>query len=799
LRWSDRKEDFRTEVLGLVKAQQVKNAVIVPVGSKGGFYPKNLPANGSREEVQQAAIAAYKTYLCGLLDITDNLVKGEVVTPPQVIRHDGDDPYLVVAADKGTATFSDIANGIARDYGFWLDDAFASGGSAGYDHKKMGITAKGGWVSVQRHFREMGIDTQSEDFTVVGIGDMAGDVFGNGMLLSRHIRLVGAFNHLHIFLDPNPDAAASFEERERLFHLPRSSWKDYNPALISQGGGVFERSAKTIPLSPEVRQRLGVTAEQMTPDELIRTLLKAPVDLLWNGGIGTYVKAVTETHEQVGDRANNALRVNGRDLRCKVVGEGGNLGFTQSGRIEYALTGGRLNTDAIDNSAGVDCSDHEVNIKIALQAAVAKQRLDTEARNRLLESMTDRVAELVLRDNFLQTQILSMMQQQGADALDAQQRLMLALEKDGLLNREIEYLPGDEEIVRRKDSRQPLTRPELAVLLAYSKLKLYPELLACNLPDDPYLVQELHEYFPEALVKTYREELESHALRREIIATSVTNSIINRMGATFFNDMAEQTGASSAAVARAFLVTREVFGLKELWHRIENMEGSITAEAQGQLALAIRLFAERMTVWLLRNRALTLPLGEEIQRLAPVVAEYTEKCLSLLAESSRQRYENRLNLHLAADVPEEMAETIARLGALASAYDIAVVAELTGQKVETIGKVYFAAGEALELGWLRERAQLLPAGSAWDRQAVTLLVSAFYHEQRRLTVEVLKTPSVDFSAPKEAFLLWQNQESAPERKEAIAQVNRMLKDFHNLPQLSFPMLLLAQRAIEAVR
>ncbi|HET7921536.1 MAG TPA: NAD-glutamate dehydrogenase, partial [Gammaproteobacteria bacterium] len=478
IRWSDRREDFRTEVLGLMKAQQVKNTVIVPVGSKGGFYVKQPPRSGNREDLIREGIACYQTFMRGLLDITDNIVDGQIVPPSNVVRHDGDDPYLVVAADKGTATFSDIANGVAREYGFWLDDAFASGGSAGYDHKGMGITAKGGWESVKRHFREMGVDTQSADFTVAGIGDMSGDVFGNGMLLSPHIRLIAAFDHRHIFLDPGPQATSSFAERKRLFELPRSSWADYDTKLISEGGGVFPRSAKIIKLSPEVRAALDTDAHQLTPNDLIRAILKAPVDLLWNGGIGTYVKSSQESNNTVGDRSNDAIRVNGRDLRCKVVGEGGNLGCTQLGRVEYALNGGRINTDFIDNSAGVDCSDHEVNIKILLNVVAGEKRFTEMQRNKLLAEMTDEVGELVLRDNYMQAQALSIAESQAAARINEHVYLMRTLERSGLLNRVIEFLPDTEELKARRAAGRGLVRPELAVLLAYSKISIYNALLA---------------------------------------------------------------------------------------------------------------------------------------------------------------------------------------------------------------------------------------------------------------------------------------------------------------------------------
>ncbi|HXF45825.1 MAG TPA: NAD-glutamate dehydrogenase domain-containing protein, partial [Burkholderiaceae bacterium] len=550
LRWSDRPEDYRTEVLGLVKAQMVKNTVIVPVGSKGGFVLKKAPPASDRDAYLAEGVACYQDYLRGLLDLTDNRVGDRVVPPPQVVRHDGDDPYLVVAADKGTATFSDYANAVAHEYGFWLGDAFASGGSAGYDHKKMGITARGAWESVKRHFRELGIDTQTTDFTVVGIGDMSGDVFGNGMLLSKHIKLVAAFDHRHIFIDPDPDPACSWEERKRLFELPRSCWADYDATLISAGGGVWPRAAKSIPISPQARRALGIEAEALTPNELIAAILRAPVDLLYNGGIGTYVKASTETHAEVGDRANDAVRVDGRELRCRVVAEGGNLGFTQRGRVEAALAGVRLYTDAIDNSAGVDTSDHEVNIKILLGLAIAEGELTEKQRNALLASMTDEVAALVLRDNYFQTQAISYTARIGVKLLDQQARFIRFLEKSGRLNRALEFLPSDEEIAERKARGIGLTRPELAVLLAYSKMWLFDELLASDVPEDPWIGTALARYFPAALRERFAAYIPRHPLRREIIATHVLNSMINRAGATFVHRLMETTGAAPPQIVR---------------------------------------------------------------------------------------------------------------------------------------------------------------------------------------------------------------------------------------------------------
>ena len=580
LRWSDRREDFRTEVLGLMKAQNVKNTLIVPVGAKGGFVPKRMPAGASREDVQREGVECYRTFIRGLLDLTDNIVAGKLVSPPNVVRKDADDAYLVVAADKGTATFSDIANGIAAEYQFWLSDAFASGGSAGYDHKKMGITARGAWECVKRHFREMGIDTQSQDFTAIGIGDMSGDVFGNGMLQSQHTKLVAAFNHQHIFVDPDPDPAASFAERQRLFSLPRSGWQDYNAKLLSKGGAVYSRSTKELRLSVPVKNMLGLDRDTVTPIELIRSILRMPVDLLWNGGIGTYVKATDETHLQVGDRSNDALRVNAADLRCKVVGEGGNLGFTQRARIEYALKGGRINTDFVDNSGGVDCSDHEVNIKILLNNAPPRFALTLAKRNRLLADMTDEVAALVLRDNYLQSQALSMMEGRSVSDLLENAYTIRSLEVVGQLDRALEFLPTSEEIDERHKAGRGLTRPELAIVLAYSKMALYSRLIESDVPEDPYLGHELERYFPPQIEKHCGQYLRTHRLRREIISTATTNSMVNRMGAAFARRTQEDTGVNAATVVRAYAIAREAFAMRKTWGDIEKLDNRIDASTQ---------------------------------------------------------------------------------------------------------------------------------------------------------------------------------------------------------------------------
>ena len=657
-----------------MKAQMVKNAVIVPVGSKGGFVLKKAPQSSDREAFLQEGIECYTLYLQGLLDITDNLVDGKVVPPSNVVRHDEDDPYLVVAADKGTATFSDIANGVSHAYGFWLGDAFASGGSVGYDHKKMAITARGAWISVTRHFKEMDKDIAREDFTCIGIGDMAGDVFGNGMLLSKHTKLLAAFNHQHIFIDPNPDAATSFEERQRLFNLPRSSWKDYDAKLISQGGGVFERSAKHITISEEARVAIGASKTGFTPDELIRAILTAPADLLWNGGIGTYVKSEDESHEQVGDRANNGVRVGGKDLRCKVIGEGGNLGFTQKGRIEFAKAGGRLNTDAIDNSAGVDCSDHEVNIKIAFSRLLGSGKLTPGKRDAVLGSMTDEVAELVLKDNTLQTLALSVAEHIGAEKLDEQTRLIYALEKKGLLSRTIEFLPNDKQLADLKVASRGLTRPELAVLLSYSKMDLYKSLIESNVLDDAYFEAELLRYFPQVMQKEYREALAAHPLKREIIATVLTNSLVNRVGCSFVNEMVEHLEASPRDIAVAYALVRDAFGLRGFWRALDDLTGIIPVSQQAQTFAELQRFVETLVAWLLTHE--NTPL-----HIASVKTRIIDPAKKLAA--SMQPGEA-----VASDLPPPLADFMARLGTFESAFDIVQLSSESGLGQEAVAKIY---------------------------------------------------------------------------------------------------------------
>ena len=735
LRWSDRREDFRTEILGLMKAQNVKNTLIVPVGAKGGFVVKRPPA-GRGEDVQAEVVACYQTFIRGLLDLTDNILAGRIVPPPRLVRHDGDDPYLVVAADKGTATFSDIANAISAEYGFWLSDAFASGGSAGYDHKKMGITARGGWECVKRHFRELGIDTQKMDFTVVGVGDMSGDVFGNGMLLSRHIRLQAAFDHRHIFIDPNPDPAASFAERARLFALPRSSWDDYDRRKLSRGGGIFARTAKSIALPAEARALLGLEAASATPNEIMRAILRAPVDLLWNGGIGTYVKAQDERNAEVGDRANDALRINGRELRAKVVGEGGNLGLTQRGRVEYALAGGRLNTDFIDNSAGVNTSDVEVNIKILLNPLVAERKLSRADRNRLLSRQTSEVASLVLRNNYLQSQALSTLEAQSAARLPEFQHLIRSLERSGELSRALEFLPSDDELAERRKSGIGLTRPELAILLAYSKIWLNNHLLASDVPEDPYLSAELERYFPAPVRERFPRAIARHRLRREIIATATTNSLVNRMGPTFVPRAQEDTGAGPAQVARAYSAAREIFAMRALWEHIEALDNKVPAGLQYEGSFQTSRLLRHATYWLLTSRS-SLQVDAAVGEFRAGVRALEAEIPQALTGAELTRFEESRARLAASGMPPPLASRVASLEALNAALDIVEISAAHRVSVSETARVYFEVGTRIGFDWLRARIEKLAVDGPWQAIARTGLRDAALRVQRRLSERVL--------------------------------------------------------------
>ncbi len=769
LRWSDRREDFRTEVLGLVKAQMVKNAVIVPVGAKGGFVVKTRVDPADREAWLAEGVACYRTFVQGLLDVSDNIVAGQVVPPRDLVRHDGDDPYLVVAADKGTATFSDIANDIALENGFWLGDAFASGGSAGYDHKAMGITARGAWESVKRHFLELDTDVQTQPFTVVGIGDMSGDVFGNGMLLSEQIRLVAAFDHRHVFLDPDPDPTASFRERERLFHLPRSSWDDYDKALISKGGGVFPRTAKAIPLSPQVRARLGVEAGSLTPAELIRAILLAPVDLLWNGGIGTYVKARAESHTEVGDKANDAVRVDGADLRCRVVGEGGNLGLTQRGRVEFALAGGHVNTDAIDNSAGVDTSDHEVNIKILLDQAVTSGDLTQKQRNELLEQMTDEVARLVLRDNYEQNVALANARAQSLSMLPVHRRYLDVLERTGHVDRALEFLPDDPELDERAAAGIGLTGPEFAVLMAWTKIWLTQDILASDVPEDPYLSHELEHYFPAPLRVRFREQMGSHRLRREIIATALVNRMVNHAGTTFAYRMGEELAAAASDVVRAHTVASEVFAVPQLWREVEALDTRVPTATQTTLLLEGRRLVERASRWLLTTPRQPLDIAATIRTYQSGAVEVTQRLPEWLTPEAAEAVTATAERWASQGVPHDLAVRVAGFPLAYNALDVVEVAAGSGRPVEEVAPLYFALDGMLEIGRLRRRVVALPRADRWQSLARTALRDDLDAAQAALAAEILTT--TEPGPPDKRIATWSERNAA-----AVARAGQVLND-----------------------
>jgi len=769
LRWSDRRDDFRTEILGLVKAQMVKNTVIVPVGAKGGFYAKRLPDPGDREAWMSEGVACYRTFIRGLLDLTDNLAGGETVPPERVVRHDGDDSYLVVAADKGTATFSDIANEVSADYGFWLGDAFASGGSAGYDHKAMGITARGAWVSVRRHFRELGVDCQSEDFTVVGVGDMSGDVFGNGMLCSEHIRLVAAFDHRDIFVDPDPDAASSYAERKRLFELPRSSWQDYDSSLISEGGGVFSRRAKSIAVSAGMREALGIEdgVERMTPAELIHAILLAPADLLWNGGIGTYVKASTETDAEVGDKTNDAIRVDGHDLRVRVVGEGGNLGLTQRGRIELAAGGGRVNTDFIDNSAGVDTSDHEVNLKILLDRVVADGDLSTEERNSLLASMTEEVADLVLADNDSQNLALANAAKNAPSLLHVHEQWMRQLESDGLLDRDLEAMPDTKEVERRIEEGGALTQPELAVLMSYTKLVLADRLLATDLPEDPYLEQDLVGYFPEPIRDGYAEQIAQHPLRREIIVTQVVGDLVDGAGMTYWPRLSAETGADVADLTRANFVAREIYASLPWRRDVAEQDNKVDAAVQTRLRVEMRTLVERASRWLLTHRR---GAGSQdlVDHFSGPVQETLARLPELLAGRELAAYDERRETWVWAGVPEDMAARAATFQvayALLHVVDIATELDLAP---EVVARVHFALGERVGLPMLQQRIVELPRADQWQTMARAALRDDLHAVHAGLTSQLLSGAEAPAEAEVDDLVRAWEEHRAGEVERAVA-------------------------------
>ncbi|MGH8223750.1 MAG: NAD-glutamate dehydrogenase, partial [Woeseiaceae bacterium] len=787
IRWSDRREDFRTEVLGLMKAQVVKNTVIVPTGAKGGFVPKRMP-RGDRDTVLAEAIACYRIFISGLLDLTDNVVDGQVVPPPDVLRRDGDDPYLVVAADKGTATFSDIANALSAEYGFWLDDAFASGGSVGYDHKKIGITARGAWEAVKRHFREQGVDVQSEPFTVAGIGDMSGDVFGNGMLLSTKIRLVAAFNHEHIFLDPDPDTEASYAERRRLFDLPRSSWADYDEKIITKGGGVYSRQSKQIKVSNEVRALLRIDEQALQPGELIRAILRMPVDLLWNGGIGTYVKASSESHADVGDRSNDGVRVNANQLRCKVIGEGGNLGLTQRARIEYSLNGGRVNTDFIDNSAGVDCSDREVNIKILLGAAEKETGLTRARRNRLLAEMTEDVAAFVLRNNYLQTQAISMMEARARERLDESARLIVNLEKTGLLDRGLEFLPDEAEIEERREKKQGLTRPEIAVILSYAKIDLYNGLAESPQTLEDFLTMDPQRYFPPVLRRRYGELIPGHRLSREILATLIANNIVNRMGPAFVKRVQQDTGADVVAIARAYVVAREVCEASEIWRTIESLDNRIPATVQQTMMFEVSRILRHACYWLLWRYGDALDIVEAVGQLKSGMATVYSRVFTFVSSVAKERLKRVADENIRLGVPEKLARKMAGLLLTRGGLDITDLANVHDRDLVDTARMYSVLSDRLGFIWLNRSVEELAVQGRWQAMARSNLRDEFYLIRRDLSTSLLKHRGE--AKPIDVFEAWLRRNDAGVRKLDVVLAEMKLR-----PEIDFAMLSVAAQEL----
>jgi glutamate dehydrogenase len=754
LRWSDRREDFRTEILGLMKAQMVKNAVIVPVGAKGGFVVKRPPAE--RGALRDEVLACYRQLVGGLLDLTDNLVEDRSVPPEDLIRYDGDDPYLVVAADKGTATFSDTANEVAARYGFWLGDAFASGGATGYDHKAMGITARGAWECVRQHFQASGVDYTRAPFTVVGIGDMSGDVFGNGLLLSPGIKLIAAFDHRHVFIDPDPDPRASFEERRRLFALPTSSWADYDPTLLSAGGGVYPRTLKSVHLSPQACEVLGTRAEILTPADLIRILLRAPVDLLWNGGIGTYVRAAGERDADVGDRGNDAVRIPATALRCKVIGEGGNLGLTQLARVEFARRGGRLDTDFVHNAGGVSCSDHEVNIKILLDRVVAEGDLTVKQRNALLEEMTDEVARLVLKDCYWQCRAVGLDELRAPSLLSEHSRFIRALEQRGALNRALEYLPNEEALAERRSAGEGLTRPELAVVLSYAKHTLYESLLASNLPEDPCLAPELVRYFPRPLRERFPERIRAHRLRREILAASVSNRLLNRMGSTFVFRLQEDLGAAPADVVRAHIVAWEVLAMRRLWSEVAGLDAQVEDRVQREMLSAGARLMARTTRWLLRSREGPIVVSAAIERYRGRVDILAGGLAELVDEGHRALLEETAAPLLEAGVPADLGRWVAGFDPLSRAFDLVEITEASGVEMKEAAQVYFALGSTLDLDWLGGCITALPAEDRWLARARAALRDDLSEHHRALCVAALRD-GMAVASPASKLDAWRRQ------------------------------------------
>lgn len=785
-RWSDRHDDFRTEILGLLKSQQVKNTVIVPVGAKGGFVVKQPPQTGGRDAYQQEGIACYKLFVQSLLDLTDNTVKGKIVRPQNVVFHDGVDPYLVMAADKGTATFSDIANGLSLDHGFWLADAFASGGSAGYDHKKMGITAKGGWESVKRHFREMGKDIQKEVFTVAGVGDMGGDVFGNAMLLSKQIKLQFAFNHVHIFCDPEPDLEKSFAERLRLFKN-RGGWDAYDKSLLSTGGAIYERSAKSIKVSAQVKKLLGLDRDTLSPDDLMTAILKAEVELMWFGGIGTYIKSSRQSHADADDKSNDAVRIDGRDIRALVVGEGANLGCTQLGRIEYARKGGRINTDFIDNSAGVDCSDHEVNIKILLSDVMGRRKMSLPARNKLLESMTDDVSALVLRDNYQQTQALSLQEMLAQEHVNLHAELLRDLEKAGLIKRALEGLPDDETFARMARDGQGLTRPELSILMSYIKIVLYQRILASDIPDATEMESLLFEYFPKALQK-YADEIRAHKLRREIIATQIVNTLVNRMGAVFVASRVAKTGEREEEVIKAFLVAQQAYGLDDIWQKIEALDNRVPSQVQISALKEVYTVVKRAVTWFLRYGGDNLDVGAEVEAFRPGIEKLRKSLRQMVPENVRLSLDSS-SLKLAeTGMPAAIAGDIAVIKLLSSASDIVDIGRKSKADVAEIAPAYFMVGERLGLDWLRQQASAIVPANPWQARVMGGLMDDFFIHQASITAAI-------FRGRKSRADAKQIEQWFVSRADLVSKIVQMVDELRAQPKVELEMLVLVSQRI----
>ncbi|MEN0035987.1 MAG: NAD-glutamate dehydrogenase [Cellvibrio sp.] len=787
LRWSDRLQDYRTEILGLVKAQQVKNAVIVPSGAKGGFVCKKMPANVNREQQLQEGIACYKWLIRGLLDVTDNFVEGDIRPPAKVVRYDEDDPYLVVAADKGTASFSDIANAISAEYNHWLGDAFASGGSQGYDHKGMGITARGAWISVQRHFREINVDIQTEPVSVLGIGDMAGDVFGNGMLLSEAILLVAAFNHQHIFIDPNPDAARSFVERQRLYNTPKTTWDDYEKALISQGGGVFNRSAKSITISEQMRERFALEANTLTPTELINALLKSPVDLIWNGGIGTYVKASSEVHADAGDKANDSLRVNGDELRCKVFGEGGNLGMTQRGRIEYCLNGGACNTDFIDNAGGVDCSDHEVNIKILLNEIVANGDLTQKQRNQLLVDMTENVAQLVLHNNTRQTQAISVTQSDALQRSAEYRRFMNALQVAGRLDRKLEFLPNDDVLLERQTQGKSLTRPELAILISYAKAVLKEDLAKTNIVDDDYLARFIETAFPHKIAQLFPAALRNHRLRREIVATQIANDMVNTMGISFAQRLMESTGASAGDVAKAYVIARDIYAMPEFLAVLDAAGTAVPAERQLQLISMMMRKIRRAARWFLRNRRSYLNPASEVELFTAGLKTINENLPQLLVGDALTEWQDAVQKLSAFGLSENLVSCIARPADLYSGLSVVEAARIAKQDIVKLAQIYFALGNYLSLPWFSNQISNLPVDNFWQAMARETYLADLESQLRSLSISLIRFMDDSLSLD-EIIRRWSNQHQL-----LIARWKSMVNELQAVNGTDFAMVAVALR------